>query len=138
MLKKLISVIMSITILITYSNISFANDAFNQAQTATNNASKVFDGATPQVKANIDTIPKAAPSLTKDQTTQNPAEPTFMQKLAQDVKDNKWSYITVGAAAGFLGFLLGGPLGILIGIGAMSAFTVAQRANYIDAFVKPK
>lgn len=145
MAKKAISMVMSLVILTTYTNISFANNALNQAQSATTNASKAFDGSIPQAKSDLPSVKASInttnPSMAKDGTntsSQEPEKPSFGQKLWQDIKNNKTSYITVGAAAGLLGFILGGPIGALIGIGAMFAFTVTQRADYIDAYVKPE
>ncbi len=135
MFKKLISCGL-ITALITMINHNLLayNSAFESAKSAVSN-SQVFDGQLNSYKA---TLPQPQPS-THQPTTNNPQEePSFTQKLVQDIKDNKTTYATVLGAAGFLGFLLGGPVGMLVGIGAMFAFAVTQRADYIDSFVKPK
>lgn len=133
MLKKTISALI-ITVFFLMTNYSlFANTAFEGAKSAVSN-SATFDGASTGYKA---TIPEPKLSVSQKSETK-PEEPTFAEKLVQDIKDNKSTYITTLAAAGFLGFLLGGPIGILVGMGSMFAFTVVQRADYIDTYVKPK
>lgn len=138
-MKKLISILLSIAMISMYVNYSFANTAFDQAQQAAK-SDRAFDGKA-DLKLNIQD-----PGITKDvnlnkdtQSTPNTdtTKPSFMTKVGWDIKANKGGYITMGIASGLLGFILGGPLGALIGIGAMFAFTISQRAWYIDAFAKP-
>lgn len=140
-MKKIENFLSAITlgaVLLMQVNISFANTALDQAKGATISAPKTFDGAVPGVKANIDTQKQASvPSVTKDSNQpQEPQEPGFLTKVGWDISNNKESYIALGVAAGFAGFLLGGPLGALIGIGAMFAFTISQRAWYIKDFAQ--
>lgn len=139
-LNKILSPIIAITILTMHINISFANSALDQAQRATSNAPRAFDGATPSVKADlsIDKSNPAAPTVNKaaEPPKEDPKEPGFLTKVGWDMKNNKESYIALGVASGFLGFILGGPIGALIGIGAMFAFTVSQRAWYIKDYAQ--
>lgn len=132
-MKKFISLMLIISLITMINQPIFSNTAFESAKSAVSNSS-AFDGAGTGYKANIPEVK----SPQKEANTPPKNEPTFGEKLVQDIKDNKSTYITTLAAAGFLGFLLGGPIGILVGMGAMFAFTVVQRADYIDTYVKPK
>jgi len=158
-MKKFLSVFISLSVLFMYLDLSFANEALKQADLATDNASLAFDGA-PQLKTNIpvptpqidssnntttnssapvNTVnakPAPKPSLTISKSTDTPKELTFGEKVLKDMKANKTNYITVGLAAGLLGFILGGPLGAVIGIAAMTSFVVVQRIKYIDSTYK--
>lgn len=133
MLKKVISIITLIAVFLMINYPLFANTALEGAKSAVSN-SATFDGSSTGYKA---TIPEPKLSVSQKSETK-PEEPTFGEKLAQDIKDNKSTYITTLGAAGLLGLILGGPIGALVGIGAMFAFTVTQRADYIDNYVKPK
>jgi len=148
-LNKILSPVLAITILTMHINISFANSALDQAQRATSNAPRAFDGSvnvppapTPSVvKPNSDNSasnPSAStqPNTASQPPKEDPEKPGFLTKLGWDVVNNKESYIALGVASGFLGFILGGPIGALIGIGAMFAFTVSQRAWYIKDYAK--
>ena len=140
--KKAISTILIISIIILNTNISFANIALEQANQATYDASKTFDGKSslPNLKANIN-LPKTEAEIKSiKEVNQNPPKeekPSFLTKVGWDIVNNKESYIMLGISSGLLGFILGGPIGALIGIGAMMGFTVSQRAWYIDAYAKP-
>lgn len=133
MWKKVVSASLIAAIFFMNSYPLFSNTAFESAKSAMSNSS-VFDGASNSYSS---TIPEPK-SIKKEVQKPNQGEPTFSEKLVQDIKDNKSTYITTLAAAGFLGFILGGPIGILVGAGAMFAFTVVQRADYINNYVKPK
>jgi hypothetical protein len=63
-------------------------------------------------------------------TTQKP--PTFIEKVGMDIKDNKWDYTKASIAGGFAGYMIGGPIGILIGVVAILAIIIIARADYID------
>jgi len=63
-------------------------------------------------------------------TTQKP--PTFIEKVGMDIKDNKWDYTTEAIAGGFAGYMIGGPIGILVGVVALLAIIIIARADYID------
>jgi hypothetical protein len=136
--KKFISLILIVTLSILNINISFANTAFEQAQESTKNAPKVFDGKATLggLKADITQKSTSNPSQIKQEPPQE-EKPSFLTKVGWDIQNNKESYITLALASGFLGFLLGGPIGAIIGIGAMFAFTISQRAWYIDAYATP-
>ncbi len=136
MFKKVISCgLIAALITMMNHNLFAYNSAFESAKSAVSSP-QVFDG---QLNSNYKaTLPKPKPSTPQSDTNNQPNEPSFIQKLGQDIKDNKTTYATVLGAAGFLGFLLGGPVGMLVGIGAMFAFAVTQRADYISTFVKPK
>lgn len=158
-IKKFLSVFISLSVLFMYLDLSFANDVLKQADLATENAAVVFDGAlqlktnipvpTPQVDnannattnlarpvnaVNAKSAPK--PSLTVSTSTDTPKELTFGEKVLKDMNANKTNYITVGLAAGLLGLILGGPLGAVIGIVAMTSFVVVQRIKYINSTYK--
>ncbi|MCX7641267.1 MAG: hypothetical protein N2Z20_01365 [Elusimicrobiales bacterium] len=135
MFKKVISMLTIIVNVLILNYPIFANSALENAKSVISSPS-TFDGASHSYKSTLPE-PKTSISQRVNNTSQQ-EEPTFMDKLAQDIKDNKATYITTLGAAGFLGLLLGGPIGALVGIGAMFAFTVTQRADYIDTFVKPK
>lgn len=128
--KKMISllIITSLMSMITYPLFS-QNVALENAKSAASN-SEVFDGKSTLYKASLPDPKATVQAKTESQ------EKSFAEKLSQDIKDNKSTYITTLATAGLLGFILGGPLGILVGIGAMFAFTVTQRADYINAVYK--
>ncbi len=158
-MKKIISLLLTVIIITSNVNISFANNALKEAGSAIQDADKTFDGKTVNKAVDL-TISddskdktKSSPSSgqklfikgpekavippSKENEATTPKEPTFLEKVAWDIENNKSGYLTVGAAAGFMGFLLGGPLGMLVGIGAMMAFTITQRADYIKAFAQP-
>jgi hypothetical protein len=63
-------------------------------------------------------------------TTQKP--PTFIEKVGMDIKDNKWDYTTEAIAGGFAGYMIGGPIGILIGVVVLLGIIIIARADYID------
>ncbi|MGC9069724.1 MAG: hypothetical protein ACP5IO_00220 [Elusimicrobiales bacterium] len=130
--KKVVSGAIISAVIIMLNHPLFADNlALESAKSAATNPD-TFDGKGAAHKL---ILPQASLQSKPDEPKQ---EPSFAQKLVQDIKDNKTGYATVLGAAGFLGFILGGPVGMLIGIGAMFAFTLTQRADYIDAYVKPR
>lgn len=141
MFKTLMSALMIVSILTTLNLPLISNSALNQAKSATRNINSSFDGTkTVPVSINSEARTKSLPSLkasdvskANTETEPEPAKPSFMSKVFKDIKENKVSYITVAGAAGFLGFILGGPIGALIGAFAMTTFTVMQRSWYIDS-----
>ncbi|MCX7905277.1 MAG: hypothetical protein N2446_01080 [Elusimicrobiales bacterium] len=136
MIKKIISVLTILTNLITINQPIFANSALENAKSITSNQTN-FDGSSYQPKQYITNIPNPKSPI-EAKLNQTEEKPTFIDKLAQDINDNKKSYITTLGAGGLLGFLIGGSLGAIIGIAAIFTFVVVQRSDYIDNFVKPK
>lgn len=127
MLRKILSLTVTSALLLMTNHTLFANIALEEAKGVLSNPAR-FDGSM-NYKA---TIPLPTLSASPNQQQQQKPEPTFIQKLIKDIKVNKTSYITALGAAGLIGFVLAGPIGAVVGMAALFAFVVNQRANYIS------
>ena len=103
-------------------NCAFAGDAFSQMKGASITPSKAFDGSKLR-SSNVSFSKSVSKSTagTVDNTIPDEPKPSLWEKTKETLKNQKKNIIIAGAGAG-IGFILGGPVGAVVGAGVFLLF----------------
>ncbi len=119
-LKQLFLILLALPFLMSSVNLASAGQAMDNLRAASVSADRSYDGAGNRAAANLYVKGGGATIWTKPDSPKA-KEKTAGEKMKDTLSKNK-PYITAGLFAGFIGFLLFGPAGIvggaLIGIAA--------------------
>ena len=121
MKTKIITFSILVTLLFSPAlNCAFAGDAFSQLQGASFSPNTTFDGSKSYFSKISPTAVKSAATTKAIKDAGDPPpepKPSLWEKTRKTINEQKTNITMTGIGAG-VGFLLGGPVGALIGAGA--------------------